>query len=104
MFNLVGNAEKFTKIGSVTVNVTQSLQPDGKLETRFAVTDTGPGIDPEDRERLFAPYFSTRKNGTGLGLAIASRIVADHGGYIDAEPNNPHGARFVVELPVCPES
>src|SRR5262245_37840341 len=71
---------------------------------RLTVSDTGRGIASEDRERLFTPYFSTRKNGTGLGLAISSRIVADHGGYIGVEPNLPKGTRFIVELPVCQES
>jgi two-component system nitrogen regulation sensor histidine kinase NtrY len=71
---------------------------------RLTIADTGRGIAAEDRERLFTPYFSTRKNGTGLGLAISSRIVADHGGYIGAEPSSPKGTRFVVELPVCQES
>jgi two-component system nitrogen regulation sensor histidine kinase NtrY len=71
---------------------------------RLTVADTGCGIASEDRERLFTPYFSTRKNGTGLGLAISSRIVADHGGYIGVEPNVPRGTRFIVELPVCQES
>jgi len=71
---------------------------------RLIIEDTGRGIAPEDRDRLFTPYFSTRGNGTGLGLAISSRIVSDHGGYIAAEPNSPKGTRFVVELPVCQES
>ena len=71
---------------------------------RLTISDTGRGIASEDRERLFTPYFSTRKNGTGLGLAISSRIVADHGGYIGVEPNSPRGTRFVLELPVCQES
>jgi nitrogen fixation/metabolism regulation signal transduction histidine kinase len=71
---------------------------------RLTVTDTGRGISAEDRERLFTPYFSTRKNGTGLGLSISSRIIADHGGYIGVEPNTPRGTRFVIELPVCQES
>jgi two-component system, NtrC family, nitrogen regulation sensor histidine kinase NtrY len=71
---------------------------------RLTITDTGRGIASDDRERLFTPYFSTRKTGTGLGLAISSRIVSDHGGYIGVEPNSPRGTRFVVELPVCPES
>jgi signal transduction histidine kinase len=71
---------------------------------RLTIADTGRGIAPEDRERLFTPYFSTRKTGTGLGLAISSRIVADHGGYIAAELNSPKGTRFVLELPVCQES
>jgi two-component system, NtrC family, nitrogen regulation sensor histidine kinase NtrY len=71
---------------------------------RLTIADTGRGIAAEDRERLFTPYFSTRKDGTGLGLSISSRIVADHGGYIGAEPNSPKGTRFVVELPVCQES
>jgi two-component system, NtrC family, nitrogen regulation sensor histidine kinase NtrY len=71
---------------------------------RLTIADTGRGIASEDRERLFNPYFSTRKNGTGLGLAISSRIVADHAGYIAVEPNMPRGTRFVIELPVCQES
>jgi hypothetical protein len=76
----------------------------GGTMARLIIEDTGRGIAPEDRDRLFTPYFSTRKNGTGLGLAIASRIVADHGGYFGVEPNTPRGARFVIELPVCQES
>ena len=70
---------------------------------RLSVADSGHGIAPEDKDRLFAPYFSTRKDGTGLGLAIASRIVADHGGYIGAESNG-QGTRFIVEIPVWQKS
>lgn len=76
----------------------------GNTMARLTIADCGRGIAAEDRERLFTPYFSTRKNGTGLGLAISSRIVADHGGYIGVEPNSPRGTRFVIELPVCQES
>ena len=76
----------------------------GDSAARVTVTDNGRGIAPEDKDRLFAPYFSTRKDGTGLGLAIASRIVADHGGYIGVETNGVRGSQFVVELPVCQES
>jgi nitrogen fixation/metabolism regulation signal transduction histidine kinase len=75
-----------------------------KTMARLTIADTGSGIAAEDRERLFTPYFSTRKHGTGLGLAISSRIVADHGGYIGVEPNLPKGTRFVIELPICHES
>ena len=66
---------------------------------RLAVRDSGQGIAAADRDKLFLPYFSTRKRGTGLGLAIASRIVADHKGYIHVEDNSPRGASFVIELP-----
>ena len=71
---------------------------------RLTVSDTGHGVSPEDRNRLFTPYFSTRKNGTGLGLSISSRILAEHGGYIGAETNGGGGTRFVIEVPACPES
>ena len=62
-------------------------------------TDDGPGIPPEDKPRLFEPYFSTKKNGTGLGLAIVSSIITDHGGFVRVRDNKPRGAVFVIELP-----
>jgi two-component system nitrogen regulation sensor histidine kinase NtrY len=74
---------------------------DAPLETvRLEVADEGCGIRPEDRRRIFEPYFSTKDHGTGLGLAIVSRIVADHRGYIRVHDNKPRGTRFIVELPV----
>ncbi|MFH1091741.1 MAG: ATP-binding protein, partial [Pseudomonadota bacterium] len=66
---------------------------------RLEVADNGAGIDPADRARLFEPYFSTKKHGTGLGLAIVSTIVAGHNGYIRVQDNQPHGTRFIIELP-----
>jgi len=69
----------------------------------ITIADTGPGIAPADRERIFSPYFSTRKRGTGLGLAIVSHIVAEHSGRVRVEDNFPHGARFVIELPNAKE-
>jgi PAS domain S-box-containing protein len=63
------------------------------------VADTGPGIAPENRERVFDPYFSMRHRGTGLGLAIVSRTIAEHHGRIRVQENFPRGAKFVIELP-----
>jgi len=67
----------------------------------ICVSDTGHGISPEDKDKLFLPHFSTKDRGTGLGLAIAARIVAEHGGSIHVEDNLPAGSRFRVELPVA---
>ena len=64
------------------------------------VADEGPGIPPEDQERLFLPYFTRKKTGTGLGLAIVRRIITDHEGQIQAGNNQPRGAVFTFELPV----
>ena len=66
----------------------------------ITVADTGHGVTRELKERLFLPYFSTKKRGTGLGLAIVNRIIEDHHGSIRVEENKPVGARFVVELPI----
>ncbi len=65
------------------------------------VSDSGHGVSPEDKERLFLPHFSTKGRGTGLGLAIASRIVAEHNGTIRIEDNSPVGARFVMRFPAA---
>jgi signal transduction histidine kinase len=64
------------------------------------ISDTGCGVSPEDREKLFLPYYSTKDRGTGLGLAIVSRIVAEHQGTVRVEENEPVGTRFIVELPL----
>ena len=63
------------------------------------VADDGPGINPEDQEKLFIPYFTRKRTGTGLGLAIAQRIITDHEGQIRAGRNEPKGAVFTFELP-----
>ena len=70
----------------------------GADTVELSVTDTGHGISPEDRERLFLPYFSTKNRGTGLGLAIVHHILQEHGAQIRVEDNPPTGARFVVEI------
>jgi two-component system nitrogen regulation sensor histidine kinase NtrY len=104
LINLIDNAlEALSEEPEKSLTITADLARDGTM-VRLTIDDTGRGITAEDRERLFTPYFSTRKDGTGLGLSIVSRIIADHGGYIGAEPNPPHGTRFVIELPVCLES
>ncbi|NTV48213.1 MAG: PAS domain S-box protein [Geobacteraceae bacterium] len=81
-----------------TVTLTTYFDSVLKMAT-ISIADDGPGISPEDKPRLFEPYFSTKKSGTGLGLAIVSSIVTDHGGFVRVRDNKPHGAVFVVELP-----
>jgi len=96
--NLVDNAvEAVGEAGEVTV---QTLFIPELKRVQVAVSDNGVGIPPEDKDRLFLPYFSTKTAGTGLGLAIVHQIVTDHGGRIWAEDNAPKGSRFVMELPV----
>jgi two-component system, NtrC family, nitrogen regulation sensor histidine kinase NtrY len=70
----------------------------------ISVADSGHGVTPELKEKLFLPYFSTKRRGTGLGLAIVSRIVEDHRGSIRVEENKPIGARFIVELPIVTDT
>lgn len=64
----------------------------------LVIADTGCGVTPIDKEKLFLPYFSTKERGTGLGLAIVNHIVGEHRGRIRVEDNLPSGTRFVVEL------
>ena len=66
---------------------------------RVVIADNGPGVPAADREKLFMPYFSTKRRGSGLGLAIVRRIVAEHGGSIELSDNTPAGSQFVIELP-----
>ncbi len=95
--NLVDNAvEAVGGAGTVSVELAYSAET-GRV--RLAVSDDGSGIAPEDKEKLFLPYFSTKATGMGLGLPIVHQIVSDHGGTIWVEDNAPRGTRFVIELP-----
>ncbi len=67
---------------------------------RIEVADDGAGIKEEDKDKLFFPYFSTKKEGTGLGLAIVNSIISKHRGYIRVQDNEPKGTRFIIELPL----
>jgi two-component system, NtrC family, nitrogen regulation sensor histidine kinase NtrY len=81
--------------------ITEQIKPLGVA--RLSIADNGSGIDPADHNRLFEPYFSTKRQGTGLGLAIVSQIVSDHQGYIRVRKNQPQGSIFVIELPLISE-
>jgi len=78
--------------------VTLSAHPrSDQVEIRIA--DTGEGLTPEECERLFTPYYTTKQHGTGLGLAIVQSVVADHHGTIAVESRPGGGAAFVILLP-----
>ena len=77
----------------------ESANVTGNETVRLTISDTGHGISPRDRDKLFLPKFSTRSRGTGLGLAIVSHIIADHKGRVWVEDNEPRGAKFIIELP-----
>jgi two-component system nitrogen regulation sensor histidine kinase NtrY len=106
------DAEQFKRVViNIVDNAIQAMQNQGRIDIMvhhdvlsnrvyINIADDGPGIREEDRERLFLPYFSTRKDGTGLGLAIASRVVTEHRGYIRVLDNNPTGTIFSIELPI----
>jgi signal transduction histidine kinase len=99
----------------VVTNLVQNAQqalsdrPGGRVQVHLArqgdklvlrVSDNGPGIAPEMRDRLFEPYATTKSEGTGLGLAIVERIVVEHGGEITAGDAPGGGAVFTVQLPL----
>jgi two-component system nitrogen regulation sensor histidine kinase NtrY len=101
--NLVDNAAEAMQGALVREIQISTLLVGSRDAVEIAVADTGHGVTQELKERLFLPYFSTKKRGTGLGLAIVSRIIEDHHGSIRVEENRPIGTRFVMELPVATE-
>ena len=101
--NLVDNAAEALEDSLVKEIVISTALMDDRDAVEIVIADTGHGITPETKERLFLPYFSTKGRGTGLGLAIVGRIIEDHRGSIRVEENAPVGTRFIVELPVAQE-
>jgi C4-dicarboxylate-specific signal transduction histidine kinase len=102
LLNLVENARDALggrDDGKVTVTTKRG---DANDRVMLVVDDNGPGVPPGAKNKVFAPYFTTKqtKGGTGLGLAIVHRIVSDHGGRITIGDAPGGGARFMIELPL----
>lgn len=111
LINLVGNALKFTKEGSVVLAVECAAKTETTLALRFSVQDTGPGLSPEEQARLFMPYTQLAgaakcsTPGTGLGLAISRRLVELFGGRLEVCSTPGQGAEFFFTVIVpCSES
>jgi two-component system, NtrC family, nitrogen regulation sensor histidine kinase NtrY len=99
--NLIDNAADAMEGASIRrLQVATRAVSDGDA-IEIEISDSGHGISPEDKEKLFLPHFSTKGRGTGLGLAIASRIIAEHNGTIRVEDNAPVGSRFVMRFPAA---
>ncbi len=106
LYNLVGNALKFTDSGAVTASVETASRDEARVVLRFSVMDTGIGIPPEKLDRLFSPFSqvdasTTRKyGGSGLGLAICARLARLMGGDIGVESAPDQGSVFSFTIPV----
>jgi C4-dicarboxylate-specific signal transduction histidine kinase len=101
MINLVVNAiEAMAGAGDGPRELTIVSGMDDANEVVVEVQDTGPGLDPQQLDRLFQSFFTTKPDGIGMGLAISRSIAEAHGGCLSAAPNNPRGAVFRLTLPV----
>ena len=95
--NLIDNAiDAMNKKGSIKI-ATSFDRSDQNIH--IDITDSGPGISDLDKDKLFVPYFSTKKKGNGLGLAIVNQIISEHNGTINVENNKPTGAIFCIRIP-----
>jgi signal transduction histidine kinase len=97
LINLLSNAREAVGTGG-KIFVSLERRP-GRAE--IVVSDNGPGVDEEECERIFEPFYSTKNNGSGLGLALVRKFVEEVGGKVQCEANQPRGARFRLELPLA---
>ena len=97
VINVLDNAiDAMNKKGRIEIRT--SFDPEAR-RLAIAISDSGPGVSMEDKDKLFLPHYSTKKKGMGLGLAIVSQIIRDHNGSITLENIKPHGAKFTLQIP-----
>ena len=98
--NILTNAIQAMPLGGqIHVSAAITKTPEGAEFLQLHFTDTGPGIPPGTREKVFAPFYSTKATGFGLGLAIAKKIVEDHAGQVFVDNGDEPGTDLVVQLP-----
>jgi two-component system nitrogen regulation sensor histidine kinase NtrY len=98
MINILDNALHAMDGGRGSIEIKLSYDSVLKIAT-MECADNGRGLSPEDKLRMFEPYYSTKKKGTGLGLAIVASIIADHNGFVRVRDNHPQGIVIIIELP-----
>ncbi|MDH5202335.1 MAG: ATP-binding protein [Nitrospirota bacterium] len=106
------DGEQFKRVmKNIFDNAIDAISHEGRIDVKLQfdvslnrvyidIADNGPGIRDEDKEKLFLPYFSTKRHGTGLGLVIADRIIAEHRGNIRIMDNEPKGTIFTIAIPI----
>jgi nitrogen fixation/metabolism regulation signal transduction histidine kinase len=99
--NLIDNAAEAMQGSLLRVLGLRTALSEDQAAAEITISDTGSGLSDEIRERLFLPYYSTKRRGTGLGLSIAAKIAQEHAGSISAESNLPKGSRFLLRLPLA---
>ena len=101
LLNLLTNArEAIVREGEIQIESALSAERAGWL--RLAVTDTGPGISPENLVKIFDPFYTTKRTGTGLGLSVSYGIIQSHKGIVDVQSTPGVGTTFVLLFPVLP--
>ena len=104
--NILNNAVAAIRSYNISENgeVLAKLNFEGKtMRAVIEFADNGPGVPASDKNRIFEPYFTTKKGGTGLGLAIVSTVISDHQGEVRVFDKQPHGTRIVITLPQYPQ-
>jgi signal transduction histidine kinase len=96
---LLNSVEAMSSVEEGPRELSISTKQDQTGDILVAVQDSGPGIDPEHLERVFAPFYTTKTSGIGMGLSICRSIIAAHGGRLWAEANRPRGAIFQFTMP-----
>ncbi|SPD74624.1 putative Histidine kinase [uncultured Desulfobacterium sp.] len=99
ILNLITNAAESMKEadGENRIEITSSFENDHII---ICVSDSGPGVPGEIRDKIFDPFYTTKSGSTGIGLSLCHRIVADHGGELDLTTSQWAGARFMIRIPV----
>ena len=100
LLNLIMNAvEAMSSVEGCERSLLVKAEFDGARNVLIIVEDSGPGIDPNNTDRIFNPFFTTKSHGMGLGLSICRSIIESHGGRLWVSARTPHGAVFHVQLP-----